>query len=866
MIGQSVAHYEITALIGEGGMGQVFRATDTKLKRDVALKILPESFAQDPQRMGRFQREAEVLASLNHPKIAGIYGLEQEGSTHAIAMELVEGETLAARIKKGAIPFEEALKIALQIATALEAAHEKGIIHRDLKPANVIVTPEGTAKVLDFGLAKAIEPEPSAEADLSQSPTLTMQATQAGIILGTAAYMSPEQAKGKPVDKRADTWAFGVVLFERLTGRKVFEAEDISDTMAAVLRAEPPWENLPADTPQMAEKLLRRCISREPRRRLRDIGEARINIEDYLENPEADSPTHLPSTPTALWRSPAVWATVIAVAMVAVLATWFLKPVPDVPKPPLIRTTITADQLQLFQAPPVLSPDGRILVYQAADILWIRYLDRFHPDPLAESENAQFPFFSPDSQFLGYGQGDKLWKVNLASAAKSSVCDLPSFGGATWGEDGSIVFGTTSGLYRVSAQGGHPQLILAVNREKREGGLVKPHFLPDHRGVLFYTIGAGQNTINLLVDGKRATLLSQKDAEFQTPVYSPSGHLIYRRHQSNAGLYAVPFSLSSLEISGQPFLIDAEGITPSVSDDQRLIYSIGTRGNQDELVRVDRTGQVMATIGQPQEDLRTPVLSPDGSWVAVSAFQEGNIDIWLQDVQRGSKRRLSFSEVDARYPAWTAAGDQVAFQTLVEGRSEIWIRASDNSSDAKKLTDGRQPHFSADGRFLVFTRRSADTLSDLWYLEVGKKEDPKPFLVTEQKREVRPRLSPDSRWIAYTSRDSGENQIYVKKFPSGEGLSQISTEGGNFARWSQDGDELFYLHEQDLMVVAVKGTTSLDHGTPTKLLKIFSNPRREYTVADGGETFILPRPAGSDDTPPAIAIVQNWFSEFRDRQ
>ena len=471
MIGQSVAHYEITALIGEGGMGQVFRATDTKLKRDVALKILPESFAQDPQRMGRFQREAEVLASLNHPKIAGIYGLEQEGSTHAIAMELVEGETLAARIKKGAIPFEEALKIALQIATALEAAHEKGIIHRDLKPANVIVTPEGTAKVLDFGLAKAIEPEPSAEADLSQSPTLTMQATQAGIILGTAAYMSPEQAKGKPVDKRADTWAFGVVLFEMLTGRKVFEAEDISDTMAAVLRAEPPWENLPADTPQMAEKLLRRCISREPRRRLRDIGEARINIEDYLENPEADSPTHLPSTPTALWRSPAVWATVIAVAMVAVLATWFLKPVPDVPKPPLIRTTITADQLQLFQAPPVLSPDGRILVYQAADILWIRYLDRFHPDPLAESENAQFPFFSPDSQFLGYGQGDKLWKVNLASAAKSSVCDLPSFGGATWGDDGSIVFGTTSGLYRVSAQGGHPQLILAVNREKREWGV-----------------------------------------------------------------------------------------------------------------------------------------------------------------------------------------------------------------------------------------------------------------------------------------------------------------------------------------------------------------------------------------------------------
>ena len=334
MIGQTIAHYTITEKIGQGGMGEVYRATDTKLKREVALKVLPESFTQDPQRMARFTREAQVLASLNHPNIAGVYGLEQDGSTHAIAMELVEGETLAARISKGPIPLEEALQFALQIAEALEAAHEKGIIHRDLKPANVIVTPEGTAKVLDFGLAKAMEPASSSEADLSQSPTLTMQATQAGITMGTAACMSPEQAKGIVADQRSDIWSFGAVVFEMLSGTKPFVGDDITEVLASVVKVDVNWDDLPSEVPTTMQRWLQRCLRADPKQRYQAITDIRINIEDQLPSPEADSrPTPLPSTPTALWRSPAVWATVIAVAVLAVVGTWFLKPLPE-PEPP----------------------------------------------------------------------------------------------------------------------------------------------------------------------------------------------------------------------------------------------------------------------------------------------------------------------------------------------------------------------------------------------------------------------------------------------------------------------------------------------------------------------------------------------------
>ena len=841
-------------------MGQVYRATDTKLKRDVALKILPESFAQDPQRMARFQREAEVLASLNHPNIAGIHGLEQEGSRHAIAMKLVEGETLAARISKGAIPLEEALQIALQITEALETAHEKGIIHRDLKPANVIVTPEGTAKVLDFGLAKAMDPATSPDAELNESPTLTMQATQAGIILGTAAYMSPEQAKGLMADQRADIWSFGALLFEMLAGQQPFGGDDITEVLASVVKVDLDWDALPPDLTAPVRRWLRRCLRANPKQRYQAIADMRLDIEDFLNNPEEGSTTTLlPAGLTSWWKQPAAWAAVVAVATVAVLATWFLRPAPHIPEPLLIKSTITANELQQLPAPPVLSPDGRILVYGVANSLWIRYLDQFEARAIPDSEDADYPFFSPDSQFLGYGQGGKLWKLHLGSSARSLVCDC-SYSGATWGTDGSIVFGRFgSGLHQVSDQGGDPRPIL------RPGRGVYPHFLPDQRGIIFTS--NEQKFIDLLANGQRTRLLEQEDAVFQHAVYSPSGHLIYRRNGSNPGLYAVAFSLSSLEISGEHTLIDVEGDWPAVSDDQTLSYWIGTTGGQNELVRVDRTGEVLATIGKPQWNMLLPALSPDGYWVAVSGLEETrDRAIWLHDVQRGSSRRLSSLETGARAPVWTAAGDQVAFVIARERRLEIWTAPADSSSAAKKLTDGSSPHFSLDGRYLVFERRAEETGDDLWYLEVGQEGDPKEFLTTQQ-NESNPRLSPDSRWVAYASNQSGQSQVYVKRFPSGEGLVQISTDRGHSPRWSPDGDELFYLEGENLMVAAVNGTRdgSLVHGTTTKLFESGTPRRKAYAVGEGGETFIVPQTASSN-TPPAIAIVHNWFSEFRERK
>ena len=822
MIGQSIAHYTITEKIGQGGMGEVYRATDTKLKRDVALKVLPESFTQDPQRMARFTREAQVLASLNHPNIGAIHGLEEEDGVRALVLELIEGEELLERIAKGPIPLEESLQIALQIAEALEAAHEKGIIHRDLKPANVKVTPEGQVKVLDFGLAKAIEEAPENSPEMTHSPTLTMQATQAGIIMGTAAYMSPEQAKGLMADQRSDIWSFGAVVFEMLAGQQPFAGDDITEVLASVVKVDVDWDALPSEVPTPVLRWLRRCLRADPKQRYHSIADIRLDIQDYLENPEADSTASLQASVPS-WSLPLTWLTAVGVLILAVLATWFLKPTPEIPEVPLTRTAITAEQLQEGPIRPVISPDGNKLIYGAAGQLRLRHLDRFEADPLPDSDGSGWPYFSPDSAFMAYSQDDKLWKVNLSTGGKTTLCDLPTeMIGGTWAEDGSIVFGSfNGGLYEVSDQGGDPQLLLEPDPQKGETGLVWPHYLPKKRGLVFTVWHSGDDYVDLYVDGKRTTLLKQEGAVFWETTYSPSGHLLYRRLGRNAGLWAVPFSLSSLEIEGPAFLVDPTGAWPSVSDDGRLSYFKGAASNRLELVQVDRGGQVQGTLGQPQEDMYEPALSPDDKWVAVSALEKGNRDIWLHNLESGSKRRPSFLEGEGRGPVWTAGGDRVAFHTNPESGWEIWIRPSDNSSDAVKITEGSNPHFSADGRYLVFGRQSQETGWDLWYLELGNENEPQPFLGTDHIEGI-PRLSSDSRWIAYVSDDSGQTQIYVKKFPSGEGLWQMSTNGGNHPRWSPDGDELFYLEGQDLMAVSVKGTESLDHGTPVKLFTILA--------------------------------------------
>ena len=540
MIGQSIAHYTITEKIGQGGMGEVYRATDTKLKRDVALKILPDNFAQDPQRMGRFQREAEVLASLNHPNIAGIHGLEQEGSTHAIAMELVEGETLAARISKGAIPLEEMLQIALQIATALEAAHEKGIIHRDLKPANVIVTPEGTVKVLDFGLAKAMEPAASSEGDLSQSPTLTMQATQAGIILGTAAYMSPEQAKGLIADQRSDIWSFGALVFEMLAGQKPFVGDDITEILASVIKVDVDWDALPSEVPVTVQRWLRRCLKADPKQRCHAIADIRLDIEDYLDNPEADSTLSLlSSTSTAFWKMPTVWVSFAVAIMLTGSATWFLKPLPAPEPPRRLEVSIGADaslQNSAVGTVAVSSPDGSLLAFVAQSEggprqLYVRRLDQLQATPLPGTEGVRDPFFSPGGQWIGFFADGKLKKVPVTGGAAVTLCDAPQSRGGNWGDDGSIVFaaGTRGGLSMVSSVGGTPRPLTTLDQEAGEITHRWPQLLPGSKAVLFTapSIGAQFEEADLVVQTIPAGQRKIVQRGGYHGRYLPSGHLLY---------------------------------------------------------------------------------------------------------------------------------------------------------------------------------------------------------------------------------------------------------------------------------------------------------------------------------------------------
>ena len=896
MIGQTIAHYTITEKIGRGGMGEVYRATDTRLKRDVALKILPESFAQDPQRMGRFQREAEVLASLNHPNIAGIHGLEREGSTHAIAMELVEGETLAARIKEGAIPLEEALQIALQIAAALEAAHEKGIIHRDLKPANVIVTPEGTAKVLDFGLAKAMEPEPASETELNQSPTLTMQATQAGIILGTAAYMSPEQAKGKPVDKRADNWAFGVVLFEMLTGRKVFEAEDISDTMAAVLRAEPSWEHLPADAPQMVEKLLRRCISRELRRRLRDIGEARIAIEDHLANPEADSPALLPSTPTALWKVPTVWA-IVAVATLAVFATWFWNPVPEPEPPRRLEVSIGADASLATSErglAALLSPDGSLLAFVAQSEgsqrqLYVRRLDQLQATLLSGTEGAQQPFFSPDGQWIGFFSDGKLKKIAVTGGAAVTLCDAPLSRGGDWGDDGSIVFAVRSrgGLSRVSSAGGSPQQLTALDEEAGEVTHRWPQLLPGSQAVLFTASSTG-------VRYEEANLVVQTIPAGQRKIvhgggyhgrYLPSGHLLYI-HEGT--LFAVPFDLQKLELKGQVVPILQGVLADPVSASAQFAYShegtlvylpgVSTRG-QFTLNWLDRKGETkpLRDVTASYRDVR---LAPGGQRLAVEIIDGARSDIWVYAWERDTLTRLTFDAASEGDPVWSPNGEGLVFRSTRESPGNLYWKRADGSGEVQRLTESRNLQTPASwhptGNFLAFLENDPETNFDIRILplEGDQRSSWKPGQATTflsaPFEELFPAFSPDGRWLAYQSNESGQREIYVRPFPGPGGKWQISSGGGQIPIWSENGKELFYLSPARQIMVATYSAEGESFGASKP--RLWSEGRiadrsfaREYDLHPDGERFavLMAAEEQKEEKRDHVILIENFFELLR---
>ena len=887
---ESLGHYRIAEKIGEGGMGEVYRATDTKLRRDVAIKVLPEAVARDPDRMARFSREAQVLASLNHPNIASIYGLEDADGKRALVMELVEGETLAERIRRGPIPLEEAIAIAKQMAEALEAAHEQGIIHRDLKPANAKITPDGDVKLLDFGLAKALEGEGTAPAadDLSHSPTLSAAATRAGVILGTAAYMSPEQARGQKTDRRSDIWSFGVVLLEMLTGRSVFQGETVSDLLANVLAREPNWESLPESTPPSVRRLLRRCLQKDVRKRVQAIGDARLLLEEYLEDPDTSDVLAAPVVPKPpVWRRALPWAVAAlsTVGLVSALAVLWPS-ASETESIVRLRAEIADDTLfSNLGASAVLSPDGARMAYVVGDgnqrQLYVRSMDQLEGVPLSGTGQSYHPFFSPDGQWLGFVTSSELKKVSVTGGAPLALTGVNLSRGASWGEGDVIVYAPTpaSGLLRVSAAGGPAEPVT----ELRDGEASHrwPQFLPGGDAVLFTSHTSSSNfdeasiEVVVLESGERKLL--HRGGSY--PRYVESGHLVFLREST---LFAAPFDLDRLELLSSPVPV-LQGIASNpyhgsgqydVSSNGLLAYiSGGSQLDQYAMVLVDREGRAIP-LSDDEQTFGEPHFAPDGKRLAVQRFESGrpNSGIWIYDLERGVSSRLTFDESNARAPFFSPDGERVYFSSDSSGSVNVYWKRADGSGEAVRLTESPKTQFassvSPDGKFVVFHESNATTGYDLFIVDTSGEGEPEEFLTTPF-NDYEAAFSPDGRWIAYQSDESGDTEVYVRPFPAGAGKWQISTDGGNYPRWAPSGRELFYRKDDGLMVVKVRSSGgSFIANRPTKLfdgpfltLSVYGSTLADYDVAPDGEHFVMMQGENQVEKMQ-VTFVFNWFEDL----
>ena len=885
--GTRLGSYEVVAQIGAGGMGEVYRAHDTKLARDVAIKVLPANFVNDPERLSRFQREARMLAALNHPNIATIYGLEQSGGATCLVMELVPGETLAERVKAGPLSIEEALKIAVQIAEALEAAHEKNIIHRDLKPANVKLTPEGKVKVLDFGLAKAFAGD-AANDDPSNSPTLSAAATMQGVILGTAAYMSPEQARGKTCDKRTDIWAFGCVLYELLTGKQAFHGETTTEILAAVLRGEPDWRALPASTPVKIRDLLGRCLQKEMNKRARDAGDARIEIEEALAAPVTAELTTAASAKgirALRWQGPILILCALLIgAAIASLAVWNLKPSPPQPVSRLTITLPPGQQLAGLESGPALalSHDGTHLAYVARQgtnqQLYLRAMDSLEAKPIPGTEGAINPFFSPDGQWLGFFAGEKQKKVSVSGGAAITLGNAANPRGASWGSHGMIAVSPTGlgPLLQVPDSGGATQPLTRL--EKGDSTHRWPEFLPGSKAVLFAAVPTSNNWINAQVavhsvgTGERRNLFQGGT----NPHYASSGHLVFAQGGS---LMAVPFDPQRLQVTGSAVPV-VEGVLQSPTNGAAqygfsatgsLVYaSGGFQASQRRLVWVDRKGAEQALPASARA-YRYPRLSPDGRRVAVM-IEESESQIWLFDLARETLTRLTFQGSLNLLGAWTPDGKRIAFQSNREGPSNIFWQLGDGSGGLERLTTSdynQTPNsWSTDGQLLAFIEVNPSTGYDIWVLRMGDRKT-LPFLRTPF-NESAPRFSPDGRWLAYVSDESGRNEIYVQPYPGPGGKWQISTEGGTEPVWNPNGRELFYRSGDKMMAVDIATQPGFTVGNPRMFFEgpYLPTPSTfpNYDVTPDGQRFLMLKPSEQEQAAPTqINVVLNWFEELKQK-
>ena len=894
--GTTLGPYEVTGLIGQGGMGEVYQARDTKLDRDVALKVLPEAFTSDPDRLARFEREAKVLASLNHPNIGTIYGLEEAEGVKALVLELIEGPTLADRIKQGPIPIDEALPIAKQIAEALEAAHEAGVIHRDLKPANIKVRADGTVKVLDFGLAKALAGDVPA-ADLSQSPTMTatVGGTREGVILGTAAYMSPEQARAKLLDKRTDIWSFGCVLFEMVTGDAVFGRETLSDTVAGILERQPPWDSLPPSTPPALRRLLRRCLAKDRRERLSGAADARLEIEDARGASAEDA---IVSASTGKLPTRRRTVTFLAACGLFALATggavWqAMRPAPlQVTRFSITPASDASLGLSGVWRDLAIAPAGRRLVWVGANSsqLLTRELNSLAVTALTGLGTPGHPVFSPDGEWIAFFDGGTTLRRVAARGGSpitvTRISGLPR--GVSWGPNETLFFATgdtSTGLQRVLETGGEPEVLTTPDRATGEVDHLWPEVLPGGQAVLFTVIRSGgieepEVAVLDLVTGDQR-LLVEGGSHAQ---YAPTGHLVYVRAGT---LYGEAFDLDSLTVVGpRARVLDEDVMTTSfgaaavsISADGTLLYVPGGQRASRTLVLVDREGNE-EVLPAPPRAYTYPRFSPDGTKVAVDVRDQEN-DIWIWDLTRvTSLRRLTFNAAQDWYPVWTPDGQRIIFASGREGPNNLFWLAADGSGAVERLTENPSNQYpysiSSDGTRLVFREDGSGGGNDLIVLELEGNRTATPLVKTPF-NELNGELSPDGRWLAYQSNETGEYEIYVRPFGQAEGQQQVSSEGGTRPVWARDGRELFYLETRDgtsalegvvmsVPVDEIGATNTFTHRAPARLFAGTyywggANPGRTYDVSPDGK-FLMVKEGGGSAT---FVVVENWFEELKAR-
>jgi serine/threonine-protein kinase len=900
--------YEILSPLGAGGMGEVYRAKDTKLGRDVALKILPASFTSDPERVARFRREAQVLASLNHPHIAQIHGMEEANGTQFLVLELVDGESLDKRIARGPIPVDEALGIAKEIAEALEAAHEKGIVHRDLKPANIALTKDGQVKVLDFGLAKAVDATSSGSIDGMNSPTITspVMMTGVGVILGTAAYMSPEQAKGRAADKRSDIWAFGCVLYEMLTGKRSFDGEDVSDTLAAVLRGEPDWTRLPAQLPLAIRVVVERCLKKDRRQRMGDLSTALLLFT------ESDLLVIRASPSARFVRERLMWLGTVTI-IVAIFGLWALRRSSSgAASPSVLRFSMGLQPAESLLGSPntnsggrptrtafAWAPDGRTVVFggmrAGVQQLYVRHLDQLEAQPLPGTVGAIAPFFSPDGRWVGFWANGELKKVPVLGGPAVTITKSALISRATWGEGDRVFFDQDGGLapgsiWRVSAGGGRAEVVATADRAKGEYSYRLPQLLPGGKALLFTmtrTVGVlddAQIVVRSLETGRQQAVTDGADAR-----YVPPGYLVFLRLGT---LLAAPFDATRTALTGEavglldgvmqsahattaPF--DAGAGQFSVSPGGSLAYVSGGTFSDDlrSLVWVDRNGS-MTPIAAPPRSYWAPRLTSDGQRLAVySRGAEGRI--WIHDLRTATTTALTDRGGDSVFPVWTTDNTHVIYAAGVP--PNLFWRVADGSGASERLTtspaEQRPNAFSPDGERLAYVQSDPTTGARIWMLTLHNGQAKASPWHDTRSRELYPAWSPDGHWLAFISDESGRYEVYIQPFPGPGPRYPVSRDGGLSPAWSRDGREIFFLvgaeppRQMAMMTAPVTVSPNVSVGAPRKLFEgafWVSSGAQAYDVTPDGRRFVMVRGEEHPATSPTeIMIVENWLEELKAR-